>query len=123
LAGHFQLFAQVHRRPGALFAVAQRRVEDDDFIIFHNLSPLWSDGVLEPWSVANQSFNTPMLHYSMTPLLKTKTPPPVGSGVWENSRDEIRPQLPRRTAAARFPETVAGSNVRSRAQPYAMSCF
>jgi predicted ABC-class ATPase len=37
LAGDLQLFAQVHGSAGALLAVAQRCVEYNDAVVFHNV--------------------------------------------------------------------------------------
>ena len=56
LAGDLQLLAQIHGGAGALFAVAQCRVEYNDAVIFHNVasfktktpSPFWRWGLKIP---------------------------------------------------------------------------
>ena len=67
LAGNFQFLAQVHGSAGTLLAIAERRVEDDDSIIFHMLFfviPVFA-------CFDNVGPQTQ----------KQKTPPPIGSGV------------------------------------------
>ncbi len=48
LAGHLHFFAQVHGCAGALFAVAQGSVEDDDFV-GHGIRKLEENGVVRTW--------------------------------------------------------------------------
>jgi hypothetical protein len=59
LAGHLQLFPQIHGGAGALFAITERGVEDYDSVVFH---VVWF--LLLP----------PPMRF---PFSKTKTPPPV----------------------------------------------
>jgi hypothetical protein len=82
LTGHFEFFAWGHGGAGALFAIAERRIEYDDAVVFHGCFRWWRR--VPDSDIGKQKTPPPGLAVGLMVqiAIKTRLPPCTAAGRW-----------------------------------------